>query len=109
MIKPVQNFLVIFLALVASTAALALPDYYDENKFEDVGRIDMINLDKKTVVINDIAYSLSDSVTVYSLSSRKDSVRRLKNGSNVAFRTSGGQLLVEIWLLPDNYKPSWLR
>ena len=109
MIKPFQNFLVIFLALVASTTALALPDYYDENKFEDVGRIDLINLDNNTVVIKDIAYNLSDSVTVYSLSSAKDSMRRLRQGSYVAFRTSNGELVVEIWLLPDNFKPAWLR
>lgn len=109
MIKPFLKFLMLCFALAASTVVLALPGYYDEDKFQDVGRIDGIDRDNNTVIINDIPYSLSDSVTVYSLSSRKDTVRRLRFGSYVAFRTRGGQLIVEVWMLPDNYKPARRR
>ncbi len=101
--KSVSAFL---LSIVLAGAALAqsLPDYYPDS-FRDAGRVDAVYLDENRIVIGDISYWLADSVIVFSRSSAKDSILRVREGTHVGFRIDGADRITAIWLLPDNFDP----
>ena len=88
-----------------STHAMAqnFPGYYPENGFNETGIIDDINLGMGEIIIDDSVYRVSPEAVVRSLSSREDSMTRLRVGTNVGFKITGG-LITEFWLLPANYK-----
>ena len=88
-----------------STQAMAqkFPSYYPEKGFNQSGVIDDVNLGMGEIIINDSVYRVSPQAVVRSLSSREDSMTRLRVGANVGFKISGG-VIKEFWLLPANYK-----
>lgn len=109
MIKQLFSVLLVSLALMSTAGAQSLPGHYPDGGFNNTGRVDAIYLDKGKVVVGDIDYNLSDSLTVHSLSRPNDSVLRLRKGSHIAFKVVGGQTITEVWLLPDTYKPRGRR
>lgn len=87
-----------------STHAMAqkFPSYYPV-EFPESGIIDDLNLDMGEIIIDDSVYRVSPRAVVRSLSSREDSMTRLRAGANVGFKMTGG-VITEFWLLPANYK-----
>lgn len=98
-------FLVLAIAFVLTSAAFAadFPSYYPEKGFQNTGVIDAVYAEDGRIVIGDISYQMSTSVVVRSLSSRSDSLARVRAGARVGFRLGKGQLIEEFWLLPSKY------
>lgn len=94
------------MAIVFMSTAIAadFPSYFPEKGFQNTGRVDAVYADESRIVIDDISYQISTSVIVRSLSSRSDSLLRVRAGAHVGFRVSRGDLIEEFWLLPGNYK-----
>lgn len=86
----------------AQVMAQAFPDHYPENGFNETGVIDGVNLGTGKIIIDDSVYRVSPKAVVRSLSSKEDSMTRLRVGANVGFKTRGG-VITEFWLLPKNY------
>ena len=87
-----------------STHAMAqkFPSYYPDKGFNITGVIDDLNLGTGEIIINDSVYRVSPQAVVRSLSSKEDSMTRLRVGANVGFNMSG-RVIKEFWLLPANY------
>ena len=99
-------FLVLAIAFVFTSTAIAagFPSYYPEKGFQNTGRVDAVYAEDNRIVIDDISYQMSTSVVVRSLSSKSDSLARVRVGAYVGFRTARGDVIEEFWLLPGNYK-----
>lgn len=97
---PVLAIVVVFMG---TAFAQGFPSYYPEKGFQNTGRIDAVYAEESRIVIDDISYQVSASVIVRSLSSRSDSLLRVRPGAHVGFRVSRGDLIEEFWLLPGNY------
>jgi len=85
-----------------SAMAQKFPSYYPAEEFPETGVIDVVYLDEGLIIIGDISYQVSPQAVVRSLSSKEDSMARLRVGTNVGFKLSGG-VITEFWLLPANY------
>ena len=87
-----------------STLAMAqkFPSYYPEKGFNETGIIDGVNLGRGEIIIDDSVYRVSPKAVVRSLSSKEDSMARLRVGTNVGFKARGG-MITEFWLLPASY------
>ena len=92
------------IVLAGSSAAQSLPDYYPDS-FDETGYVDAVYLDQDRIVVGDIRYTLASSVVVYSRSSTKDSILRVRPGVHIGIRLSGGDRITAIWLLPNNFDP----
>ena len=97
-------FLVIVLACGFASTAIAqkFPGYYPEKGFQEVGVIEFVDLGNGRIIIGDIDYQVSPKAVVRSLSSKEDSMTRLRVGANVGFNMSG-RVIKEFWLLLANY------
>ena len=97
-------FLIIVMVsgFIGTAAAQSYPSYYPAEGFPETGVIDVVYLDEGRIIIGDIAYQVSPQAVVRSLSSKEDSMARLRVGANVGFKLSGG-VITEFWLLPANY------
>jgi len=95
--------LIIMACGLISTQAMAqkFPAYYP-SEFPEIGVIDAVNLGAGKILIEDSSYRVSPNAVVRSLSSKEDSMTRLRVGTNVGFRARGG-VIIEFWLLPGNY------
>ena len=91
------------LMLAGTANAAGFPDYYPENGFQKIGRVDAVYSSENRVVINDRSYELDESVIVYSRSSANDSLARIRPGAVVGFRVNNNRI-TKFWLLPRNYK-----
>jgi hypothetical protein len=98
-----RTLTLLLLLLTTNAIAQSLPDYYPREGFRRTAVIDLVNLDERRIVIGDSSYTLADRVVVRSLSSRSDSLARLRVGTRVAFATNASNQIHEVWLLPDNY------
>lgn len=92
------------LALAGSAVAQNFPDYYPKDGFQRTGRIDAYYPDEGRIVINDLNYTLADTVIVHSMSSYSVSKARLRPGQVVGYKPSRGRVLAELWLLPASYR-----
>jgi hypothetical protein len=94
-------------ALMASSlvAAADFPNYYPKDGFQRVGILDAVQMDRQQIVINDMPFSLADSVVIHSPSSYSVPASQLRIGSQIGYKmAAGGRLITEIWLLPSDYK-----
>jgi hypothetical protein len=89
---------------ISTAIAADFPSYYPEKGFQNTGRVDAVYAEDNRIVIGDIAYHMSTSVVVRSLSSKNDSLARVRPGAHVGFRLGKSQLIEEFWLLPGNYR-----
>jgi len=92
-------------AISATAIAANFPSYYPKNGFPNTGRVDAVYVDEGRIVIADMDYKISTSVVVHSLSSYRDSVGRIRKGAMVGFKVTGGDVIQEFWLLPNDYEP----
>ena len=104
-------FLVLAIAFVLTGTAIAadFPSYYPDKGFQNTGRVDAVYAKDNRIVIGDISYHMSTSVVVRSLSSKNDSLLRVRAGAYVGFRMGRGEVIEEFWLLPGNYDRSKRR
>ena len=103
--KKIVVLIIVIACGFMSTQAMAqkFPSYYPEKGFNETGVIDHVNLGRGEIIINDSVYRVSPQAVIRSLSSKKDSMTRLRVGTNVGFKMSGG-VIREFWLLPANYR-----
>lgn len=106
MICRILSLAILMLAVCGSATAQRLPGHYPD-RFQRTGKVD--DLQESRIIINDIPYTLSESVVVHSLSAPKVSVARLRRGILIGFRLGGNRRIVEIWLLPYDYDESERR
>lgn len=106
MTSRILSILLMTIALAGTVYAQRLPSHYPES-FQRTGTVDDARDD--VVVINDVPYTLSDSVVVHSLSASNVSVARVRRGAQIGYRTGQNRQIVEIWLLPSNYDHSKSR
>jgi len=107
--KTLFQVLAIAFVLMSTAIAADFPSYYPEKGFQNTGRVDAVYAGDNRIIIDDISYRMSTSVVVRSLSSKNDSLLRVRAGANVGFRLGRGQLIEEFWLLPGNYDRSKRR
>ena len=101
--KTLFQVLAIAIVLTSTATAADFPSYYPEKGFPNTGRVDAVSAEDNRIVIGDISYQMSTSVVVRSLSSKNDSLLRVRAGAHVGFRLGRGELIEEFWLLPGNY------
>lgn len=106
MTSKILSSLLVTCVLVTTAFAQNLPSYYTEDGFQRTGRIDAVRLEERVVIINDIEFTLSESIVVHSLSNEKDSIGRLTSGKIVGYRLGSNAEIAEIWLLPSYYDRS---
>ncbi len=103
--KKLTTILAVAAVMSSSLAFAAFPAYYPKEGFQRVGILDDVQLKRQVIVVNDIAYSLADSVIVHSPKSFSVPSSQLLVGTQVGYKMAvGGRLITEIWLLPSNYK-----
>lgn len=103
--KKITVMIAVASMMASSLAIAAFPAYYPKEGFQSVGIVDDVQLKRQVIVVNDIAYSLADSVIVHSPNSYSVPASALRIGSRVGYKMAkGGGLVTEIWLLPKNYK-----
>lgn len=91
--------------LISVVANAAFPAYYPKEGFQRVGILDDVQLQRQMIVVNDVPYSLADSVIVHSPTSYSVPASQLQRGTKIGYKmASGGRLIMEIWLLPRDYK-----
>ena len=74
----------------------AIPEHYP-NKFEQIGRVDRIELDE--VVINDCLFKFSPDVEYHTQSIENASSAWFKEGKLVGYITSSRRVIVSLWLI----------
>jgi hypothetical protein len=97
--------LIAFTLLILSSTAFAqsFPDYYPKEGFNRTAVVDAVYPDELLIVLGDREFRMNSRPIVRSLSSRYDSMARVRPGSRVAFRLDENGEIVEIWLLPKDY------
>ena len=103
--KKLTTMLAVAAVMSSSLAFAALPSYYPKEGFQRVGVLDDVQLKRQMIVVNDIPYSLADSVIVHSPNSFSVPFSQLRIGAKLGYKmAAGGRLITEIWLLPSDYK-----
>lgn len=103
--KKLTTMLAVVAVMSSSLAFAAFPAYYPKEGFQRVGILDDVQLNRQMIVVNDIPYSLADSVIVHSPKSFSVPSSQLRIGAQVGYKmAAGGRLITEIWLLPSDYK-----
>lgn len=107
----IHKYLPLICAMVISMPALSakLPDYYPE-VFDRWGVIDQIDMDKQTIVVNDLNIHTVRDLHVYMVNTRFATAQSLQPGMKIGFGTTGSRALsgtvTEVWVLPADYTPS---
>lgn len=107
--KKILFTLMIACTLTGTAIARDLPGYYPAEGFQRTGTVQAVYAGENRVVIGDISFRLSKTVVVHSLSSKNDSLARLRIGARVGYTMGKGRIITEFWLLPRNYKRSKKR
>lgn len=84
--------------------AQSLPNYYPPEGFQRTGLVDAIYVDENSIVVNDMQLELSTSVVVHSLTSYRVSVSQVRSGARIGYKAGADGRVVEIWLLPKDYR-----
>ena len=104
MFQKLRVVLVATILFVSVTAASEYPDYYPKSGFQRTGTLDVVQLDRQQIVINDVLYSLANNLIVHSMSSYSVPATRLQPGLIIGYSmASSGRLITKIWLLPRDY------
>ena len=92
------------IVLVGSAFADSLPDYYKKG-MQRTGSLDAIDLERQTIVIDDMRYLVSSNMIVHSPRSFSIPATRLRVNSQVGYKlSSNGRMIMELWVLPKGYK-----
>lgn len=99
----IRSVVLLTIAVCGSALAQRLPSHYPDS-FQRTGTVDDIST--TTIVINDIPYTLSNTVVVHSLTESRIAVARIRPDDVIGFEFGENRQIVEIWLLPDDYQQS---
>ncbi len=98
-----KKLVLLMIAVAPAALAQGLPDYYPKEGFKRTAVVTAVYPDEGRIVIGDLEYRMNSRPIVRSLSSRYDSMARIRPGAHVAFRIGENREIVEFWLLPKNY------
>lgn len=105
MMKKTIYMIAVVTMMASSIAMAAFPSYYPKEGFQRAGILDDVRLKQQIIVVNDIPYSLANSLIVHSPRSYSVPSSELRIGSKIGYKmAAGGRLITEIWLLPSDYK-----
>lgn len=99
MVKKAVSLLLVMLLVATPVVA----DDGSKADFQRAGRVDAIDTEAGTIVIDDIPYQLSASVVVHSTKDSRVSITRLRAGAVVGYKLTVNRQISELWLLPDSY------
>ncbi len=94
---------ILTLIFAASAIAQTLPAHYPAEGFNRTGEVHAVYHDESRIVINDIPFLYSSAVVVHSMSSKRASFSRVRNGVIVAYKLGSDRKIIEMWLLPPDY------
>jgi len=100
--RVLRTFILLAIIVTGPSLAQRLPGYYPDS-FQRIGTVDDISSDR--IVINDVPYALSNSVVVHALFAEEILISILRRGTTVGYLVGENRQVVEIWQLPNNYKP----
>lgn len=92
------------LTLAGPAFAQDLPKYYPTEGFQRTGLVDAIYVEDSTIVINDQPFRFSQNVVVHSMNSYRVPFNYVREGSRVGYKMTNGGEIIELWLLPENYR-----
>lgn len=97
---------VLLTAMTLSGTAIAQrqPANMPPEGFMTIGPVDAIFPEENRIVIGDIPYRLSDSVTIHTTSASGVSFARLRVGVMVGIKFGDSEVIRELWILPKSYK-----
>ena len=99
----------LFLLLTMALPALAarFPHYYPE-EFSMVGNVDSVDKANSVMVVNGKSFPVSRGSLIHSLREQYTTLDAIREGDKIAFRLEqigpNQYMLIEIWLLPDDYQ-----
>ena len=96
-------FAVALVAILCVSLTLASDAYAEGSDFQRTGRVDDVQLEEGRITINDMPFRLSESLVVHSMQASNVSKRRIRAGIKVGYKSAGGDVITEIWLLPETY------
>lgn len=98
-----RAFVTLAILVAGATAAAELPNYYPAEGFRRTVVIDALIPEEQRIIVNDMSYALADNVIVHTPAAFSAPRSTLKVGERIAYRLGGGDMIVEIWTLPDDY------
>jgi hypothetical protein len=103
--RVITLFLLLILALPA--VAARLPHYYPE-EFNAVGIVESVDKANGIIVTNGKSFPVSRDALIHSLREQYTTLDAIRAGAKIAFRLErigeNQYMLIEIWLLPDDYQ-----
>lgn len=105
--KLIHTSLTVILCIIMSASfAARLPSHYPED-FKYMGKMDRLDLNKATAVINGASFTLSSNLVVHTTRKQFATLKELRAGQPVGvnYIQSGdnNRMVTEIWILPSSY------
>ena len=103
------RFFILLLLLTMALPAMAgrLPNYYP-SEFNTVGIVNSVDKANSVIVVNGKAFPVSRNSLIHSLREQYTTLDAIQSGTKIAFRLEkigeNQYMLIEIWLLPDDYQ-----
>lgn len=104
------TLLIILCLVLPHASADGWPAYYPQH-IEHFGTIDVLDLNKQKLIVDDMTYHLDRSLAVHSLQNEQDTQLSLRQGGKIGFRFYTNEIqqryITEAWILPQdigNYK-----
>lgn len=99
--------LLLLLAIGLPALAARLPNYYP-SEFDMVGVVNSVNKADGVMVVNGKTFPVSRNSLIHSLREQHTTLDAIRAGAKIAFRLEkigeNQYMLIEIWLLPDDYQ-----
>lgn len=93
----------ILVTIAIVSLAIAGDARADGADFQRTGRIDAVSLEENSIIIDDIPYRLSESLVVHTGQTSNVSKRRIRAGIKVGYKYVSGDVITDLWLLPETY------
>jgi len=105
--KRIFTLLLLLLAIALPAMAVRLPNYYP-SEFNMVGIVNSVDKANSVIVVNGKAFPVSRNSLIHSLREQYTTLDAIQAGAKIAFRLEkigeNQYMLIEIWLLPDDYQ-----
>lgn len=104
--KKFPLFLLLVLVLLPAMAA-RLPGHYP-SEFQAVGIVNQVDTRDLNLVVNNRSFPVSRNAAIHDLRNPFTTLNAVKAGNKIGFRleklTDNRYMLVEIWILPNDYQ-----
>lgn len=94
---------VALVAIVCVSLTLAGEAYAEAPDFQRTGYVDDVQLEEGRITIDDMPFRLSESLVVHSTQASNVSKRRVRAGIKVGYKYVNGDVITDLWLLPETY------